>query len=621
MRRLACALALAALVLPASASADVRLKGVDATGYPVMRATVVTSSGSAKPALREDGRAVVGLERQNLGRTKAVVVAVDRSRSMAGSALSDAVAAARSFVAVKSPGDEISVVAFGHGAYALSRPSALRMDSDTALQNLRLDADQGTSLYDAVVLSARQLRSSHLSGRLLVVLTDGRDAGSRASLEQAVDAAHNAGVAVYAIGIEGKGFDPAALVRLAGETGGQYYGASSTSSLTRVYASLASALNHTWRVQYVTAAPPGDRIRLEASAVGAGIGTATYEIPTLGLSTATPAEPTKLVPERAYGPTGPLTIAVGVAALVLLAAFLVLAAYRGSWVRTRIAAHVGETRATSKAKRREQGLSALTAVFRVTERAFGHLRQWRAIQRLLDRADVPLRTVEFFWIMMGAACVLGVLVAATGQGPLVALIGLAVGGSAPFAFVWFKMRRRLRAFEEQLPDVLITIAASLKAGHSFKQGLQSVVDEGQPPAADEFRRVLTETSLGRPMDEALTAMSERTGSKNFEFAITAVTIQRQVGGSLASLFDMVADTVRQRQQFARKIKSLTAMGRMSAYVLAGIPFFLAFAITLLNRDYMSPLFSTHAGHMLILLGLGMMAIGSALLKKIVSFKG
>jgi tight adherence protein B len=621
VRRLACALALAALVLPASASADVRLKGVDATGYPVMRATVVTSSGSAKPAVREDGRAVVGLERQNLGRTKAVVVAVDRSRSMAGSALSDAVAAARSFVAVKSPGDEISVVAFGHGAYALSRPSALRVDSDTALQNLRLDAAQGTSLYDAVVLSARQLRLSHLSGRLLVVLTDGRDAGSRASLQQAVEAAHDAGVAVYAIGIEGQGFDPAALQRLARETGGQYYGASSTSSLRGVYASLASALNHTWRVQYVTAAAPGERIRLEASAVGAGIGTASYEIPTFGLGSATPEAPTKLVPEGAYGPTGPLAIAVGVAALVLLAAFLALAAFRGSWVRTRIAAHVGETRATSKAKRREQRLSALTAVFRVTERAFGHLRQWRAIQRLLDRADVPLRTVEFFWIMMGAACLLGVLVAATGQGPLFALLGLAVGGGAPFAFVWFKMRRRLRAFEEQLPDVLITIAASLKAGHSFKQGLQSVVDEGLPPAADEFRRVLTETSLGRPMDEALTAMSERTGSKNFEFAITAVTIQRQVGGSLASLFDMVADTVRQRQQFARKIKSLTAMGRMSAYVLAGIPFFLAFAITLLNREYMNPLFSTHAGHMLVLLGLGMMAIGSALLKKIVSFKG
>ena len=79
--------------------------------------------------------------------------------------------------------------------------------------------------------------------------------------------------------------------------------------------------------------------------------------------------------------------------------------------------------------------------------------------------------------------------------------------------------------------------------------------------------MLTETGLGRPMDDALADMAERVGSKNFEFAITAVTIQRQVGGSLAGLFDMVADTVRQRQQFARKIRSLTAMGRMSAYML------------------------------------------------------
>jgi tight adherence protein B len=161
----------------------------------------------------------------------------------------------------------------------------------------------------------------------------------------------------------------------------------------------------------------------------------------------------------------------------------------------------------------------------------------------------------------------------------------------------------------------------LKAGHSFKQGLQAVVDEGQPPASDEFKRVLTETSLGRPMDEALADMAERAGSKNFEFAITAVTIQRQVGGSLASLFDMVADTVRQRQQFARKIRSLTAMGRMSAYTLMGIPFFMAATITAINPAYMSPLYHTHNGRLLIIIGVTMMLVGSAILKKIVSFRG
>jgi tight adherence protein B len=116
-------------------------------------------------------------------------------------------------------------------------------------------------------------------------------------------------------------------------------------------------------------------------------------------------------------------------------------------------------------------------------------------------------------------------------------------------------------------------------------------------------------------------MAERVGSKNFEFAITAVTIQRQVGGSLATLFDMVADVVRQRQQYARKIRALTAMGRMSAYTLIGIPFFIAGMVTLLNRGYMNPLYFTGAGHMLIIMALVMMAIGSLILKKIVSFRG
>jgi tight adherence protein B len=103
--------------------------------------------------------------------------------------------------------------------------------------------------------------------------------------------------------------------------------------------------------------------------------------------------------------------------------------------------------------------------------------------------------------------------------------------------------------------------------------------------------------------------------------MSAVTIQRQVGGSLAGLFDMVADTVRQRQQFRRKIKGLTAMGRMSAYVLIGLPFVVGTAIYAINRQYMEPLLYTSTGHKLILLIFVMMGIGSAVLKKIVSFKG
>ena len=306
---------------------------------------------------------------------------------------------------------------------------------------------------------------------------------------------------------------------------------------------------------------------------------------------------------------------------MLLASLFFLMGARGSWVRSRIAAHTGESHGNTKLQRKKRRSEMLTSMFGATERLLGNLKQWRWIGRMLERADIPIRTVEFFWIVVGSAVAFGMLATLFGMSPIITILGMVVVGSLPFGWVWLKMRRRLQAFEDQLPDLLITIAASLKAGHSFKQGLQAVVDEGHPPANKEIKRVLTEASLGRSMDDALADMSERLGSKNFEFAITAVTIQRQVGGSLATLFDMVADTVRQRQQFARKVRALTAMGRMSAYTLVAIPFLLAGGITLINRDFMHPLYHTHVGQMLMLLGLGMMTIGSLILKKIVSFRG
>jgi tight adherence protein B len=198
---------------------------------------------------------------------------------------------------------------------------------------------------------------------------------------------------------------------------------------------------------------------------------------------------------------------------------------------------------------------------------------------------------------------------------------MGVGFAVPIAYVSWKARGRLRRFENQLPDMLITLAASLKAGHSFRQGVQSVVDEGAEPAADEFKRVLTETQLGKPMDDALLDMARRIGSKDLTFVINAVTIQRQIGGSLAGLFDMVADTVRLRQQFVRKVRSLTAMGRMSAYVLVGLPFFVGALVTIMNPGYMAPLYHTATGQKLMFTGLAMIVVGSAILKKIASFRG
>jgi tight adherence protein B len=263
----------------------------------------------------------------------------------------------------------------------------------------------------------------------------------------------------------------------------------------------------------------------------------------------------------------------------------------------------------------------VAVLFKATEQALGKKAFWRRLQRMLERADVPLRAVEFAYLIAGCGLGAGIVAAGLRLQSLVILASMVVGAFIPYAVVGLKARRRLRAFENQLPDLLVTMAASLKAGHSFRQGMQTLVDEGAEPASKEFKRVLTETQLGRSMDDALTEMADRIGSKDLEFAVTSVTIQRQVGGSLAGLFDMIAETVRNRQQFGRKIKGLTSMGRASAYVLIALPFFVALAITAINSEYMSPLWHTSTGQKLIGLGLVMMACGASMLRKIVSFRG
>jgi tight adherence protein B len=600
----------AALGMPAAARGASELKRLDASRYPELAVTYV---GRTAPALLENGQPVAGLEAENLGEAKSVVLAVDRSRSMHGEALARAVGAARAFVGSKPSGDRLAVVAFGSEAGLLSRFSSATIDADIALRTLGVDGTQGTALYDAVVLAARELGRERTPARVLVLLTDGADVSSAADADAALAAAERAGIAVYAIGIEGPQFSPAPLRRLARATGGVYYGAADPTAVAQAYAAVADDLRETWLLRWMTTARPGDKLELRA-----GSESLTTRLPG---QVAPAAEPSKLVPADAYeSPFGAVAVGLATGLLVLLAVAFAVAAKRGSWVQRRLAPHVGHGRSSPAGRPRER-FAAGSALIEATERALGELHLWHKTHRLLDRADVPLRTAEFFYVALGSSFAVGLLAAVSGRSSVVILLALAAGGAAPFGVVWWRAKRRLKAFDNQLPDLLLTMAASLKAGHSFKQGLQTVVDEGLPPASEEFKRVLAEVRLGRAMEDALREMSERVGSKNLDFVISAVSIQSQVGGSLAGLFDMVAEAVRQRQQFARKIRGLTAMGRASAYVLVGLPFMIAFAITLLNREYMDPLYHTSTGHTLIAVGLVMMAFGSLILRKIVSFRG
>jgi len=619
--RVGVVLGAAALVSAAPASAAVKVTGIDATSFPRVRMTLVTSVPVSKtPKVTENGAAVSALRAENLSRAKSVALLVDRSRSMKGQPFANAVAAAKAFLRAKLPQDRVAVETFATKPVLLTEFSPTAADALTALSSLSVDKKEGTTLYDGVVKAARSLERESYSGRVAIVVTDGNETRSTASLENAIKAAREASVLLYVVAIESKQFNPAPLKRLAAASGGSYRGANSSRQLGAIYADIARELRRTWRVEYLTAARAGEKLALRTTVPGAGSATVKFKIPE-GATAPSRGGPSGFLPDAFYRSfLGTQLMGLLVGFLVLVAGSFLLTSVRGSRLKRRLAPHLVASQ-TSKRKTERERLQAAAGLFRATERTFGHWRHWIALDRMLERADVPLRTVEFVYLSAGAALAGGLLGAVFFQGTLMVLASMAVGGFIPFAVIWMKGKRRTRAFENQLPDLLITLAAALKAGHSFKQGLQTVVDEGRPPASKELKRVLTEAQLGRPIDDALSEMAVRLGSKNFEFVITAVTIQRQVGGSLAGLIDMVADTVRQRQQFIRKVRGLTAMGRAGSYVLMGLPFVIAAAITLMNSDYMSPLYYSSAGHKLMLLGFTMMGIGSLLLKRIVSFKG
>ena len=619
--RVGIALGVAALAAVPTAAPGVRVTGVDGTSYPRVRLTLVSSVPVSKsPRVTENGKPVSGMHAENLSRAKSVALLVDRSQSMKGQPFANAVAAARAFLGAKLPEDRVAVGTVATKPVMLTEFSPMAADAQSALRSLSVDKHQGTTLYDGVVKAARTFERESYNGRVVIVVTDGNETRSTASLTNAIRASREAGVLLYVVAIESKQFNPAPLKKLALATGGAYRGANSSKQLGAIYSSIAQELKRTWRVEYLTAARAGEKLALTTTVPGVGTATAKLAVPA-DASVDVSGGPSGILPRHFYESfLGTQLMGLLVGFLVLLAGTFLLTSVRGSRLKRRLAPHLGDTKGSKRKVERER-LQAAAGLFRATERTFGHWRHWLALDRMLERADVPLRTVEFVYLTAGAGLVGGLLGGAIFQGTMAVLATMAVLGSIPFLVIWFKGRQRTKAFENQLPDLLITLAAALKAGHSFKQGLQTVVDEGRPPASKELKRVLTEAQLGRPIDESLQEMAVRLGSKNFEFVITAVTIQRQVGGSLAGLIDMVADTVRQRQQFIRKVRGLTAMGRAGSYVLMGLPFVIAGAITLMNSDYMAPLYYSSAGHKLMFLGFTMMGIGSLLLKKIVSFKG
>jgi tight adherence protein B len=232
---------------------------------------------------------------------------------------------------------------------------------------------------------------------------------------------------------------------------------------------------------------------------------------------------------------------------------------------------------------------------RTVSLAAGGLEHFNLMARVagqLERARLPLRPGEFVLAAGGSGVGLGLIILfVTGQ-PLLGGISAVAAPFIAWNFVKFKVGRRRKAFEAQLPEALSLIASSLQAGHTALRAVQGLVEESEPPLSEEFERVVAETALGDPLADALDRLAQRLDVEDLAMVVQAVRIQQTVGGKLAELLFTLAEFMRGREEIRREVKVLTAEGRMSAWVLGGLPVALFFAVKTMSPDYIAPMLRT-----------------------------
>ncbi len=277
--------------------------------------------------------------------------------------------------------------------------------------------------------------------------------------------------------------------------------------------------------------------------------------------------------------------------------------------------------AETKAKEKEVPL--INRAYQVVKKLARPFSGWDASRSLdfkLRQAGIPLYGAEFVILsLVGAAIVTVIIYIIT----MNVFIAPAVGLTIPFIMVSLisvLISRRKNSFTEQLGDCLTTVANALRAGYSFQQAMDVVAKEMEPPISTEFERVMNDITMGVSLEGALEQMNKRVGSSDFDLVVTAVLIQREVGGNLAQILDTISDTINERIRMKREINALTAQGKLSSVVLIALPIFMAAFCWTFNKDQMMVFVTEEMGRYAVLFAVIMEILGIVVIRKIVNIE-
>ena len=566
--------------------------------------------------ISENGKSVSGVSLTPAGateRTFGVVLAIDTSNSMRGAALESAMAAAREFAAHRGPNEKLGVVVF-NGEVATLLPITTDAAAITRALSTTPETVQGTRLYDGVGASLDLLKGADVDAGAVIVLSDGADTRSVVLPTELEKQATSQRARIFSVALRSEDFDPAALKDLAARGGGEYAEARSPEDLEQIYGTLGEQLSHQYVLRYRSPSGAGDRVEVEVEVDGVpGTAVTGYVVPELKIQPAPPYHDPFL--QRFWSSPAAMLVVIVLMALLVGTALAVVLKPTNRSLRDRMSEFV----TLHLPERREKVSPLPERVFVGAERSLSRTPWWARFKQDLALAGLRIPPVQLvLWTVVATLGSMWLLNVILGN-PVAALLALGI----PFLVRMF-IQRRVAAvrdkFAEQLPDNLQVIASALRAGHSLVGALSVVVEDTAEPSRSEFGRVVADEQLGIPLDQSLMRVALRMDNKDVEQVALVASLQRDTGGNTAEVLDRVTDTVRARFELRRLVKTLTAQGRMSRWVLSLLPVGLFAIILLINPDYMKPLFTHSSGRVLLAISVAMIVTGSLVIRKIVNIK-
>jgi tight adherence protein B len=565
--------------------------------------------------LFEDGEQVPDVRvvpgNTNGARTFGAVLVIDTSQSMHGAPIVAAMAAARQFASHRPPGQKLGVVLFSHDYSVVLAPTTdpAKIDGVLAQQPA---LSKGTRLYDATAAGMRALNEAHVTVGSVVVLSDGADVGSVLRGSAVADAALRTHTRVFTVGLRSRSYDGSTLRALAAASGGRYAEAA-PKQLGALFSTLGRRFGREYLVTYRSTAPLGSKVAVTARVTGAaGTAATSYRTP--------PVPRPHLAPVHTSGfwsSSPALAVGALLAALLFgLGTYMFIKRPRRS-VQSRIASFITEDFGLDVQPDDVELLSAMS-----TARTSQRLAKSRAWQRFSEDVDVarieadPRRLALFAAVATAFSVVLAD--AALGNGFL-GVMALCVP-LVVMMVVRAKADRERRKFEAQLPDNLQVVASAMRAGQSFTGALAVAVEDAAEPARRELNRTVTDERLGVPIDEALARTAARMQSEELEYVGLVARLQRDTGGNTAEVIDRVTETIRERADLKREVRTLTAQGRAAGAIVSGLPLFLVLVFGALQPGYFDPLIHESAGRLLIFIGCALLILGWLTIRRMVAVK-